>query len=159
MKILGIDPGYERLGIAILEKDKTTRKENLIFSECFKTSAKSEFPERLFLIGEKLEEILKKYKPDVLSIETLFFTNNQKTVMRVSETRGLIIYLAKKFGLKIFEATPLQIKISTTGYGKASKDQVMKMVKMLINVDKTKKSDDELDAIAIALTASAHLKF
>lgn len=159
MKILGIDPGYERLGIAILEKNKTDRRENLLFSECFKTSAKLEFSERILLIGERLEEIIKKYKPEVLSIETLFFTTNQKTAMRVAETRGVIIYLAKKYNLKIFEATPLQIKIATTGYGKATKDQVMKMVKMLIQVDKNKKSDDELDAIAITLTASAHLRF
>ncbi|HPS21470.1 MAG TPA: crossover junction endodeoxyribonuclease RuvC [Candidatus Paceibacterota bacterium] len=159
MKILGIDPGYERLGIAILEKNKTDRRENLLFSECFKTSAKLEFSERILLIGERLEEIIKKYKPEVLSIETLFFTTNQKTAMHVAETRGVIIYLAKKYNLKIFEATPLQIKIATTGYGKATKDQVMKMVKMLIQVDKNKKSDDELDAIAITLTASAHLRF
>jgi crossover junction endodeoxyribonuclease RuvC len=167
MKILGIDPGYERLGIAILDKNKNTKKENLIFSECFKTSAKLEFPERLLLIGKKTEGIIKKYKPDVLSIETLFFTTNQKTAMHVAETRGTIIYEAKKAGLKIFEISPLQVKIATTGYGKASKDQVMKMVKTLIQMDKTKtclaesrrESDDELDAIAIALTASAHLKF
>ena len=155
MKILGIDPGYERLGIAILEKKE---KEVLVFSECFKTSTKLEFSERLFLIGKRLEEIIKKYKPDILSIETLFFTTNQKTAMRVAETRGLIIYLAKKFNLEIFEITPLQVKIATTGYGKATKDQVMKMIKMLIKIDKSKKSDDELDAIAIALTASVNKK-
>jgi len=172
MKILGIDPGYERLGIAILEKparsafsttdaggDKKSKKEELLFSECFKTSVKLEFPERLLLLGKKIEEIIKKHKPDVLSIETLFFTTNQKTAMHVAETRGVIIYEAKKSNLQIFEISPLQVKIATTGYGKASKDQVMKMVKTLIQMDKTKKSDDELDAIAIALTASAHLKF
>ena len=159
MKILGIDPGYERLGIAILEKDKKSKKEELLFSECFKTPAKLEFPERLLLLGKKIEEIIKKYKPNVLSIETLFFTTNQKTAMRVAETRGTIIYEAKKAGLQIFEISPLQVKIATTGYGKASKDQVMKMVKTLIQMDKTKKSDDELDAIAIALTASAHFRF
>jgi crossover junction endodeoxyribonuclease RuvC len=158
MKILGIDPGFERLGIAILEKNINTKKEELIFSECFKTSAKLEFSERLKLIGEEVKSIIKKYKPETLAIETLFLTTNHKTVMHVAEARGVVIYEASCAGLKIFEASPPQIKIATTGYGKASKEQMMKMVKILIKIDKSKKSDDELDAVAIALTASAHLK-
>ena len=155
MIILGIDPGYERLGIAVLEKNKG--KEEVIHSECFKTSAKLKFEERLFLIGQKIEEIIKKYKPEVLAIETLFSNTNQKTVMHVAEARGVVIYEAIKAGLKIFEASPPQIKIATTGYGKADKEQVMRMVKMLVKIDNTKKSDDELDAIAIAITGFAHL--
>ena len=157
MIILGIDPGFERLGIAILEKEKN-QKEHVVFSECFKTSAKLEFPERLQLIGEQVEKIIKKYKPDVLAIETLFLTTNHKTVMNVAEARGVVIYEAKKAGLKIFEASPPQIKIATTGYGKADKEQVMRMVKLLVDIDKSKKSDDELDAIAIALTGFACLR-
>ncbi|MBP9714985.1 MAG: crossover junction endodeoxyribonuclease RuvC [Candidatus Pacebacteria bacterium] len=157
MIILGIDPGYERLGIAVLEKNKG--KEEVLHSECFKTSAKLKFEERLFLIGQKIEEIIKKYKPDVLAIETLFSNTNQKTVMHVSEARGVVIYEAIKKDLKIFEASPPQIKMATTGYGKADKNQVIKMVKMLVKIDNNKKSDDELDAIAIAITAFAHIKF
>lgn len=156
MKILGIDPGFERLGIAILEKNG--KKETVLFSECFKTSAKLEFSERLNLIGEEVKKIIKKYGPKVLAIETLFFTTNQKTVMHVAEARGVVIYECAKAGMKIFEASPPQIKIATTGYGKANKEQVMKMVRLLVDIEKTKKSDDELDAIAIALTASACLK-
>lgn len=158
MKILGIDPGYERLGIAVLKKKINTKKEKLIFSECFKTSAKLEFSERLKLIGEEVKNIIKKYKPEILAIETLFLTTNHKTVMYVAEARGVVIYEASRAGLKIFEASPPQIKIATTGYGKATKEQIMKMVKILIKIDNSKKSDDELDAVAIALTASAHLK-
>jgi crossover junction endodeoxyribonuclease RuvC len=158
MRILGIDPGYERLGIAILEKGTRGDKERVLFSECFKTSAKLEFSERLKLIGEEVKNVIKKYKPEVLSIETLFLTTNQKTVMHVAETRGVVIYEATCAGLKIFEASPPQIKIATTGYGKANKEQVMKMVRILVDLDKKKESDDELDAIAIALTAFAHLK-
>lgn len=156
MIILGIDPGYERLGIAVLEKNKG--KEEVLYSECFKTSAKLKFEDRLFLIGQKIEEIIKKYKPEVLAIETLFSNTNQKTVMHVSETRGVVIYEAIKKSLKIFEASPPQIKMATTGYGKADKNQVIKMVKMLVKIDNNKKSDDELDAIAIALTAFAHTR-
>ena len=158
MRILGIDPGYERLGIAILEKNKNDKKERVIFSTCFKTSAKLDFNERLYLIGIEIKKIIKEYKPEVLSIETLFLNTNQKTVMQVAEVRGVVLYEAKCADLKIFEASPPQIKIATTGYGKASKDQIIKMVKMLVDVDPSKKSDDELDAIAIALTAFAHLK-
>lgn len=156
MKILGIDPGFGRVGIAILEKNKTDKKESVLFSECFKTSAKLDFSERILLIGREVKKVIKKYKPEVLSIETLFLNTNQKTVMRVAEARGVILYEAAQAGLKIFEASPPQIKIATTGYGRANKEQVMKMVKILVEIDKSKTSDDELDAIAIAITAFAH---
>ena len=157
MRILGIDPGFERLGIAILDKPKNG-KEKVLFSECFKTSAKLEFSERLNLIGEEVKKIIKKYKPEVLAIETLFLTTNHKTVMHVAEARGVVIYECAKAHLQIFEASPPQIKIATTGYGKADKNQIMKMVKILVEIDNSKTSDDELDAIAIAITAGAHLK-
>jgi crossover junction endodeoxyribonuclease RuvC len=158
MRILGIDPGYERLGIAILEKNKDDKKERVLFSECFKTSKKLEFSERLNLIGEEVRKIIKEYKPEVLSIETLFLTTNHKTVMHVADARGVVIYEASIAGLKIFEVSPPQIKIATTGYGKSDKTQINKMVKMLVEIDNSKKSDDELDAIAIALTAFAHIR-
>lgn len=158
MRILGIDPGFERLGVAVLEKNKSGKKEKILFSECFKTSAKLEFNQRLLLIGKEIKNIIKKYKPEILAIETLFLTTNQKTVMRVAEVRGVVIYEASTTKLKIFEASPPQIKIATTGYGKANKEQVMKMVKILVEIDNIKKSDDELDAIAVALTASACIK-
>lgn len=158
MRILGIDPGFERLGVAILEKSKNDKREKVVFSECFKTSAKLEFSERLNLIGEEVHRIIKEYQPEVLAIETLFLTTNQKTVMRVAEARGVVIYECAKARLRVFEASPPQIKIATTGYGRANKDQMIKMVKILLDVDDSKKSDDELDAIAIALTAFAHQK-
>ena len=157
MKILGIDPGFERLGIAILERGEN-QNHKVIFSECFKTSAKLEFPERLKLIGEELRKIIKEYRPKVLAIETLFLNTNQKTAMRVAEARGVIIYEASLVGLRVFEATPLQVKMATTGYGRAGKEEMIKMVKMLVKIDNSKTSDDELDAIAIALTAFAHWK-
>ena len=166
MRILGIDPGFERVGIAILEKsasdkklfNKVQDKEKVLFSECFKTSAKLAFSERLFLIGKEIKTIIRKYKPEILAIETLFLTTNQKTVMRVAETYGVIIYEASLSGLTIFEASPPQIKIATTGYGKANKEQMTKMVKILVDIDNNKKSDDEMDAVAVALTAFACVK-
>lgn len=166
MKILGIDPGYERLGIAILEKPshfkdtegKKNSKEEVLFSECFQTKASLLFEERLFLLGTQIEKIIKQYKPKILSIEKLFLNTNQKTAMRVAEVRGMILYIAKKNNLEIFEATPPQIKNAITGYGHSTKQEMNKMLKMLINIDKNKNSDDELDAIAIALTAMVYLK-
>ena len=158
MRILGIDPGFERLGIAILEKNKNDKKERVLFSECFKTSPKLEFSERLKLIGEEVRAVIKKYKPEFVSIETLFLTTNHKTVMRVAEARGVVIYEASRAGLGVFEVSPPQIKIATTGYGKSDKAQMIKMVKILVDIDNSKKSDDELDAIAIAITGLAHLR-
>ncbi len=160
MIVLGIDPGFERLGIAVVEKpfDLAQGKERVVFSTCFKTSAKLDFSERLVLIGQEVSRVIKKYKPEVLAIETLFLTTNQKTVMHVAEARGVVIYEATKANLKIHEFSPPQIKVATTGYGKASKEQIIKMVKMLVAIDVTKKSDDEMDAVAVALTALAHIR-
>lgn len=158
MIVLGIDPGFERLGIAVIEKEKSSR-EVLLFSECFKTAKTLAFTERLKLIGLRIEELVETYKPTHLGIETLFIETNQKTAMRVAEVRGTILYIAAKHGLTICEYSPLQIKSAVTGYGKADKKAVMMMVPKLIKIENpTKMIDDELDAIAIALTTSASEK-
>lgn len=154
MKVLAIDPGFERVGIAVIEKTHLN-KDKLVYSTCFKTSPKIPLPERIKNIGLEVEKVIKKYKPEVLAIEKLYFTTNQKTVMGVSEARGAIMYVASTNGLSICEYTPPQIKLAVTGYGKASKEMIMSMVPKLIEVDKSVKSDDELDAIAIGLTCLA----
>ena len=154
MRILSIDPGYERVGIAIVEKMERSKPE-LLFSECFITDKKLPFPERLALIGSRLEHIIHDHAPSVLAIETLFFKTNQKTALKVSEARGVMIYCAKKNGLEICEYTPLQIKNALTGYGRASKDQVDQMTRQLISINKEIKYDDEMDAIATGLTCEA----
>jgi crossover junction endodeoxyribonuclease RuvC len=154
MRILAIDPGFERVGMAIIEKT-AFGKDVLIYSSCFKTSAQIPFPERLKNIGTEVEKIIKKYKPEALAIEKLYFTTNQKTAMGVSEARGAILYVASKNGLCIYEYTPPQIKVAVTGYGKASKEMIMSMVPKLIDINMKINSDDELDAIAIGLTCLA----
>ncbi len=151
MRIISIDPGYERLGIAVIEKEKNS-KEILLFSECFKTSSKLPHGDRLLLIGEEIKKVVKKWKPERLATEKLFFSKNQKTALLVAEARGVILYSAKSLGLSVFEYMPNEIKIAITGYGKAEKNQVIDMVKKLIKVDGKKSSDDEFDAIAIGLT-------
>jgi crossover junction endodeoxyribonuclease RuvC len=158
MKIIGIDPGYERIGIAVLEKNKGDKKEVLVYSNCFKTSAKLPLPERIFLLGAEIQSVIKKYKPEKLAIEKLFFENNQKTAMGVSEARGAIIFVGRNSGLEILEYTPLQIKNAVTGYGKATKAQVHAMVGKLIELPKTVKQDDEVDAIAVGITGFATTK-
>jgi crossover junction endodeoxyribonuclease RuvC len=157
-RILAIDPGYERIGVAVLEKD-SSGKEILLFSECFKTSSKIPHYERLASIGKELDSVIKKYKPHIMSIEKLYFTTNQKTVMGVSEARGVMLFVGKINNLEIFEYTPPEIKVAVTGYGKATKEMVMTMVPKLIKIEKTIKSDDELDAVAIGLTCFACEKF
>jgi len=163
--ILGIDPGYDRLGICVLEK--VSHSENrLLFSACPESNRKKELNDRIYTLCGDLKKIIFKYKFEEnnereieLAIEKLFFTSNQKTVMGVSEARGAIIYLCQSLGLKIFEYTPLQIKIALTGYGKADKDQVEFMVKNILKITNDKKIlDDEYDAIACALTHSASVK-
>jgi crossover junction endodeoxyribonuclease RuvC len=151
MKILAIDPGYERLGIAVLEKIPKG-KEILLYSECFKTSAKIPHHERLTLIGNKIKEVIKKFEPEALATEKLFFSKNQKTALFVAEARGVILYSASSLGLEVFEYTPASIKIAVTGYGRSEKKQIIDMVKKLIVVPAGKNSDDEFDAIAIGLT-------
>ncbi len=158
MRILAIDPGFERMGIAILDKSLKP-KHDLVYSACFKTSPKIPFHSRLTLIGEELERVIKKYKPEALAIEKLYFTTNQKTVMGVSEARGVMVYTASRNGLLVFEYTPPQIKIAVTGYGKSTKDMVISMVRKLIDIKTETNSDDELDAIAIGITCLACEKF
>ncbi len=157
MKVISIDPGYERVGVAIIEKNNG-EKEKLVYSDCFKTSSKLPITERFLLVGKEIEKIIKKYKPEAMAIENLFFNSNQKTALKVSEARGIIMYQALSGGLKVFEYTPLQIKIAITGYGRGDKKQVTDMLHHLIKIDKKIKYDDEYDAIAVGLTHLASHK-
>jgi crossover junction endodeoxyribonuclease RuvC len=160
MKILSIDPGYERLGIAVIEKENQT--ERLLFSKCFKTSAKLPHPERLGLIKNEIDKVISEFGPDHLAIETLFFAKNQKTALLVAEARGLIIGTSKSAGLQVSEYGPGQIKVAVTGYGNSDKNAIIKMVPKLIKISSKKlseiKHDDEYDAIAIGLTHSATIR-
>ncbi len=157
VRILGIDPGFDRLGVCILDKEGS--KETLIHSECITTSKKESFEIRLAEIGDQLNKILKKYKPAELAIETLFFTTNQKTIITVAEVRGVCIYLSHIHDVKIFEYSPPQIKLAIAGHGRATKNDIAHMAsKILKGQIKTGILDDEMDAIAIALTHSAHRK-
>lgn len=156
MIILGIDPGFERVGIALINK-KDGQKEEYIYSECFKTATTFEFSERLLLIGVKLKNIIKDYQPDAVAIEKLFFTTNQKTAMHVAEARGVIVFQAALGRLPVYEYGPMEIKVAITGYGKSDKTAVMSMVPKLLIVPEKEMLDDEVDALAVALTHSAYI--
>jgi crossover junction endodeoxyribonuclease RuvC len=157
MKILGIDPGYDRLGLAVIEKP-ARGKETLLYSMCFETSSKDTIYERFKQIGSEMERVLDQFEPDVVALETLFISTNQKTGMRVSEARGIIIHEAVKRNLLIHEYSPGQIKMAVTGDGTSDKGHMYKMVHMLISIPKKKARDDEYDAIAVALTCAAHIR-
>ena len=151
MKILAIDPGYDRLGIAVLEKQKGG-KETYIFSECFKTSKDVAHANRLAALAEEIQKVIKKWNPEALAIEKLFLATNHKTAMSVSEARGTILSTCAEVGLKAFEYSPPQIKLAVCGNGAADKKSIMKMVPLLLSIPQSVKIDDEFDAIAIGLT-------
>jgi len=155
MIILGIDPGFEKLGCAILKK--SPGRDELIYSICLVSNRKLLHEERLFALGKELEKIMNKYQPDILAIEKLFFTKNQKTAIRVAEAHGMILFLAASKKIPVKEFTPLEIKIALTGYGKADKRQIQEMARMILKLKKIPRSDDEVDAIACAITCSSHL--
>ena len=156
MRIVGVDPGYDRLGVAIVEHDKS--REQLVFSDCLGSDKKTVFSERLFALGEQLEQVIRQYQPEALAIETLFFAKNKKTAGAVAETRGLILYLAGKHGLPVIECSPGTVKLTTTGYGRADKNQISAALERLIKIEKEIKYDDEYDAIAVALTGLSTAK-
>ncbi len=151
---IGIDPGYDRVGVAVLERFNNL--DNLLYSTCILTDKKDDKNKRMLKVAENINIILDIYKPEVLAIESLFLFKNHKTVIGVAEAIGVIKYLAGVRGIKIIELTPMQVKSSLSGDGHADKSQVEYMVRQILKLSNEKKIiDDELDAMAIALTVSA----
>ncbi|MFW6008115.1 MAG: crossover junction endodeoxyribonuclease RuvC [archaeon] len=155
--ILGIDPGYDRVGYGIVEKNGNKFKE--ITYGVISTSAKKKFIERVYQIDKKLNELVKKYSPEYVGVEKLFFQKNKTTAMKVSEARGIIMLNVFKNNLEIFEFTPNQIKQAVTGYGKADKKQIQFMIKNLLKLEKIPKPDDAADALGVALCTGQHIGF
>ncbi len=149
MVILGIDPGYAIVGWGVIEYK--ANKFKVIDYGAVTTQAKTPFPLRLCDIYNGICDIIKKYKPQVLSMEKLFYNNNAKTVIDVAQARGVITLAAQQNGVKIAEYTPLQVKQSVTGYGRAVKKQVQEMTRIILNLEKIPKPDDTADALAMAI--------
>lgn len=157
VRIVGVDPGFDRIGVCIL--DKQGDKETLVHSTCIITSRNDSFEKRLFTIGEALEGLFTQYSPTELAIETLFFNKNQTTALLVAEMRGVCLYISHAHALSVHEYSPPQIKLAIAGHGKATKKDIAHMLPRILKQPIPQGVlDDELDAIAIALTHSAHRK-
>lgn len=156
MRILGIDPGYGRMGYGIIEKSRSGQCKTLVYG-CLNTDAKKSFVCRLIEIKEKVDSLAKKYKPEIMGIEKLYFVKNAKTAMDVGQARGVILLSGIENKMQICEFTPLQIKQAITGYGKADKKQMQKMVAIILQLKEKIKSDDAADALAVALCTSQSL--
>lgn len=151
MRILAIDPGYDRCGVAVIEK-VPHKKETVVFSTCVRTVQTESFEKRLHAIFTELTHIVATYTPEEMALERLYFNTNQKTAMRVAEVRGMCIQLANTHAMRVAEYTPPQIKVAVGGSGRATKKDIARMVPILITLSKRERIDDELDAIAIGLT-------
>lgn len=150
MRIIGIDPGTGILGFGVI--DVVGGKMTMVDAGVIKTPAHTPLDERLEEIFDGLTEIIADTKPSVMSIEKLFFAQNVTTAMSVSHARGVAMLTGRKAGLQISEYTPLQIKQTLTGYGKAEKKQVQEMVRIQLGLKETPKPDDCADALAAAIT-------
>ncbi len=149
MIILGIDPGYAIVGYGAVRYDGN--KFSVIEYGAITTDSSMDMFERLKSIHNDLNEIIERVKPDFMAIEELFFNSNQKTAINVAQARGVLLLSALNHGVEVFEYTPLQVKQAVAGYGRADKNQVQQMVKLLLNLDKVPKPDDTADAVAIAI--------
>lgn len=154
MIVIGIDPGVSRVGFGVLDflRGKFSYLESGLYD--IKTSQQTE---RLVLISKKTKMLIKKYKPEVVGVEKLFFSKNKKTVMAVSEARGVVVEAVASSGADFLEMTPPQIKALVCGYGKATKDGVARVVGSVLDIEVGELIDDETDALAVAIaTAMMH---
>ncbi len=153
MRVLGIDPGFDRLGLAVLEGDPS--KPTVVWSECA-MPAKGAPEARLAEVHAAVAEAISLYNPEKISIETLFFSTNKKTALGVAEARGAILAAAGAASIRVQEFSPAQVKLAVTGHGAADKAAIARMIPHLIALDPSKKRlDDELDAIAVAIAGLA----
>ena len=149
MRILGIDPGLATVGFSVVDSEKNKMK--LVSCGVITTPAHTSLSSRLDRIYDDMEELIKTFNPDVMSIEELFFNTNITTGISVAHARGVILLAAYKLGVKVYEYTPLQVKQAVVGYGRAEKNQVIDMVKRILNLPAAPKPDDAADAVALAI--------
>jgi len=149
MVIIGIDPGFAITGYGIIEY--SGNKFKLMDVGVITTEAHTELSDRLLTLNNELDVLISRYQPDAMAVEELFFNTNVKTAIKVGHGRGVALLSAAKAGIKVYEYTPLQVKQAVVGYGRAKKEQVQQMVKVLLNMDKIPKPDDAADALAVAI--------
>lgn len=156
MRVLAIDPGYDRLGLAVVEGDPS--RPTLITSTCL-VPDQEERSSRLAEIAATVAEAITTHQPDILGIETLFFGINKKTALGVAEARGAVLATAGLAKLPVIECSPQEVKLSVTGHGAADKKAIAHLLPRLIALPEKKRLDDELDAIAIGITALTMSRF
>ena len=149
MRIIGIDPGYAIVGYGVVDYDRC--RFNVVGYGAITTHARTPFSQRLKDIYDDMMTVIEKYKPDEFSIEKLYFNTNTTTAIDVAQARGVIVLSAQNSGIPVFEYTPLQVKQSITGYGRAEKHQVMEMIKSFLGLEGVPKPDDTADALALAV--------
>lgn len=150
MRVLAIDPGFDRLGLAVVEGNPS--KPDVIWSDCV-IPAKGEVSERLAAVLHATKKAILKYKPDVIALESLFFSSNVKSALGVAEARGAVLAAAGAAKLHVIECSPQQVKLAVTGYGAADKKAVERMIPKLVKLSVKKRLDDEFDAIALGICA------
>ncbi len=150
MKVLAIDPGYGRCGVALVERDNI--RPLVRYSSCIETSSALDFATRLRTIVAEIESLMTEHAPQALAIEKLYFGQNRTTAMRVAEVRGALIAAASARGMSVHEYGPGEVKVAVAGDGRADKEQLARMIHLLIQLDERARLDDEYDAIGIALT-------
>lgn len=149
MIIIGIDPGYAITGFGIVEY--INNKFNVLHYGVISTKSTMPFEKRLLAISEELDRLFQQYKPDSMAIEELFFSRNTTTAIGTAQARGVAILCGAKANINIYEYTPLQVKLAVSGYGRADKNQVQQMVKVLLSLKEIVKPDDAADALAVAI--------
>jgi len=152
MKILAIDPGFDRLGMAVVSG--TASNPEFIYGECV-IPKEGELPNRLAEVFYAVNTAIRKHHPDIVAVETLFFSVNKKTALNVAHARGVVLVAASTNNVPVTEYSPQEVKLAVTGYGNAKKEAVARMVEKLIALPKQKRFDDEIDAIALGITALA----
>lgn len=157
LRILGVDPGFGRIGYGVIEKKKGEWVH--VAHGCITTSATDSFIGRLKDLHEELADAVKKFHPTQAAVEDLFFAKNVKTAMQVGQARGVILLTLVQAGLPVYELTPLQVKQALTGYGRAEKAQIQKMVALQLHLPEKTIQDDAADALAVALTCGVSLSF
>jgi crossover junction endodeoxyribonuclease RuvC len=149
MRVLGVDPGYHRTGVAIVERQGNALK--LIESKLIETERRNTLAKRLSYVFDGVASIISQFLPEAVAVEELFFSKNVKTAMGVAHARGVVLLAADRANLPVFEYKPSIVKLAVTSNGAATKDQVLFMVKRLVGADLSDGRDDEIDAIAVAI--------
>lgn len=153
MIVLGIDPGTARLGYGLVDRQGSTLR--MLDYGCLETINDRPLEQRLLLIHEGLTDLIETHRPEAVGVERLFFNKNARTAMAVGQARGVVLLTAAEHGLPVFEYGPHEVKLAVTGYGRAPKDQVQRMVQLMLSMPQLPRPDDAADALAVAI-CTAH---